>query len=95
MDVLTLLIILLVICVIVMGKIIWNLLKKQETAEDLVIGYNEYLNNLSQIIEISDEKLKKIDERGTFKSDDEVGFFFKVIQSIQELLNEFKIKNYE
>ena len=52
----------------------------------------KYLNKISQAIEISDEKLKKLDSQGRFKSDDEIGFFFKTVMTLQELLNEFKIK---
>lgn len=81
--------------VVGLGVFIWiirNLIKKQESAEDILVSYMEYLNNISTIIKISDEKLKEIDEKGTFKSDDEIGFFFQNIQAIQELLNDFKIK---
>ena len=35
---------------------------------------------------------KQIDNKGTFSSDDEVGFFFKSIQGIQEILNDFQVK---
>lgn len=83
------------IMVVGLGVFIWiirNLIKKQESAEDILVSYMEYLNNISTIIKISDEKLKEIDEKGTFKSDDEIGFFFQNIQAIQELLNDFKIK---
>ena len=34
----------------------------------------------------------KIDALGRFEADDEVGFFFKGIKQIQEILNEFKIR---
>ncbi len=33
--------------------------------------------------------------KGSFKSDDEVGFFFQQIQNIQTILNAFIIKNVE
>ena len=36
------------------------------------------------------EKLKEIDAKGSFESDDEVGFFFKHILFIQGELNKFK-----
>ena len=52
----------------------------------------KYLDKISQVIEISDKKLKKIDALGRFEADDEVGFFFKGIKQIQEILNEFKIR---
>jgi type II secretory pathway pseudopilin PulG len=69
-----------------------NLLKKNEKQEDILIGYLEYLDKLSKTIEASDKKLKEIDHSGTFKSDDEVGHFFKSIQQLQDILNDFKVK---
>ena len=38
------------------------------------------------------ENWNTIDEKGFFKTDDEIGFFFKTVMTLQELLNEFKIK---
>ena len=58
----------------VLGFTTFNLLRKNEKQEDILAGYITYLDQLSRIIEISDEKLKKIDERGIFKNDDEIGF---------------------
>tara|TARA_R110002020_G_scaffold138478_1_gene308621 strand:+ start:2200 stop:2484 length:285 start_codon:yes stop_codon:yes gene_type:complete len=69
-----------------------NLLKKNEKQEDILMGYIQYLDQISKTIEASDKKLKEIDNAGTFKSDDEVGHFFKAIQQIQNILNDFKVK---
>ena len=69
-----------------------NLLKKNEKQEDILMGYIQYLDQISKTIEASDKKLKEIDSAGTFKSDDEVGHFFKAIQQIQNILNDFKVK---
>jgi hypothetical protein len=52
-----------------------------------------YLNKISDIIEFSDKKLKEVDAKGSFESDDEIGFFFQSVKQIQETLNSFKIKN--
>jgi len=71
----------------------FNLLKKNEKQEDILAGYMEYLNKISGLIEFSDKKLKEVDRKGSFESDDEVGFFFQEIKQIQETLNAFKIKN--
>ena len=77
--------------VVILGFTTINLMRKQEKAEDVLISYMEYLDNLSRTIEVSDKKLKEIDRKGTFKSDDEVGFFFESIQQIQDILNDFKV----
>jgi len=79
---------------IILIFIVYNLLRKNEKQEDILAGYLQYLDQLSRAIEISDVKLKKLDERGVFKSDDEVGFFFANLQKIQNILNEFKLKKF-
>ena len=79
--------------VVVLGFTTFNLLKKNERQEDILAGYMEYLNKISGLIEFSDKKLKEVDHKGSFESDDEVGFFFQEIKQIQETLNAFKIKN--
>ena len=46
---------------------------------------NEYENiilNISNIIESIKLQLKTIDDKGTFESDDEVGFFFQEIKQL-------------
>jgi len=67
-------------------------MKKNEKQEDILSEYLNYLDRLSKTIDTSDKKLKEIDRAGTFKSDDEVGYFFKSIQGIQDILNDFKLK---
>jgi hypothetical protein len=79
--------------VVILGFTTFNLLKKNERQEDILAGYMEYLNKISGLIEFSDKKLKEVDRKGSFESDDEVGFFFQEIKQIQETLNAFKIKN--
>jgi len=81
------------ILVVAFGFTTFNLLKKNEKQEDILAGYMEYLNKISGLIEFSDKKLKEVDRKGSFESDDEVGFFFQEIKQIQETLNAFKIKN--
>jgi len=79
--------------VVVLGFTTFNLLKKNERQEDILAGYMEYLSRISGIIELSDKKLKEIDHKGSFESDDEIGFFFQSVKQLQEALNAFKIKN--
>ena len=79
--------------VIVLLFAVANLIRKNEKQEDILVEYMKYLNKISQAIEISDAKLKKLDSQGRFESDDEIGFFFKTVMVIQGMLNEFKIKD--
>jgi len=78
---------------IVLGFAVFNLMKKNEQQEDILVEYMKYLNKISKAIEVSDARLKKLDAQGRFKSDDEIGFFFKTVMTIQDLLNGFKIKD--
>ena len=88
----TIIISLLGILVVIFGFTTFNLLRKNEKQEDILISYLEYLDTISKVIEASDKKLKEIDHSGVFKSDDEVGQFFDSIKEIQDILNDFKVK---
>ena len=85
-------IIILSLIVIALSFTTYNLLKKNEKCEDVIKSYESYMINLTTTIEFADTKLKEIDSKGTFEGDDEVGFFFKTVQFIQEQLNNFKVK---
>jgi len=77
----------------VLGFTTYNLLKKNEAQEDILASYMTYLNKMSDIVDFSDKKMKEIDAKGSFKSDDEVGFFFEQIKALQDILNSFNVKN--
>ena len=79
------------VLVVALGFTTFNLLRKNEKQEDILAEYITYLDQLSRIIEISDEKLKKVDERGIFKSDDEIGFMYEQIKDLQRILSNFRI----
>ena len=85
-------IIILSVIIVVLGYTTWNLLVKNEKLEDTVVSYDEYFLELSKALDESDKRLKKIDERGLFKSDDEIGWFFTGVKEIQNSLNVFKLK---
>ena len=79
------------VLVVGLGFTTFNLLRKNEKQEDILAGYVTYLDQLSRIIELSDEKLKKIDERGVFKNDDEIGFMYEQIKELQRILSNFRV----
>ena len=68
-------IIILSLIIVVLSFTTYNLLKKNEKCEDVIKSYENYMINLSTTIEFSNKKLKEVDSKGTFDSDDEVGFF--------------------
>ena len=77
--------IVLIIIITILIFILYNLLKKNETLEDFITKQSDAVNNC-------DKRLKEIDDKGMFYADDQVGFFFKEVQKIQEALNEFMLK---
>tara|TARA_Y100001963_G_scaffold138290_1_gene202888 strand:- start:140 stop:421 length:282 start_codon:yes stop_codon:yes gene_type:complete len=83
--------IILLTLVLVFGYTTFNLFRKLERMEDIIDTYENWIDKISDNITSADNKLKQIDAKGTFKSDDEVGFFFKYIKDIQEQLE--KITN--
>jgi cbb3-type cytochrome oxidase subunit 3 len=88
MNYLTLILILIIILLVL---IVWNLLRKNEKQEDILASYLLYMDNLSKIVEHSADRLNKIDTKGSFKSDDEIGWFFEQILQIQGRLNKFRL----
>ena len=81
----------LAIACIVLAFTTYNLMVKNEKLEDIIHSYRDYISKLQTQITYTEEKVKKIDERSTFRSDDEIGWFFKNIKSLQESLSKFKI----
>ena len=86
------LVIILSLLVVVLGYTTFNLLKKNEKAEDAIISYQEYINGLGGTVEFINKRIDEIDSRGTFKSDDEVGFFFERLKMLNEMLKPYNIK---
>jgi len=71
--------------------IIWNLMRKNERLEDALNQRDQYIDNISIIMSESDRKIKEIDSKQIFESDDEIGWFFKGIKEIQALINEYNL----
>ena len=65
--------------------IIRNLILKNERLED-------FISKQSDAINACDQRLKQLDDKNIFYADDQIGWFFKELQKIQEALNEFTLK---
>ena len=76
--------------VVVLGFTTFNLLNKTEKYEDLAKYYAELFIQIDSFIELSNKRIQEIDEKGSFRSDDEIGWFFEQIKYIQEVFNKFK-----
>ena len=48
-----------------------------------ITQYEELILEIQQVIKFSTEKMKLVDSKGHFESDDEVGFFFEQLKQIQ------------
>jgi peptidoglycan hydrolase CwlO-like protein len=83
-------IIILGIMVVVLGYTTINLLVKNEKAEDIIVSQQKYISSISEIIKNSEKRIKEIDEKEIFKSDDEIGWFFNELKKIQNILSQYK-----
>ena len=84
--------IILSILVVILGFTTFNLLMKNEQAEDIIMSQDTFISKFMDTVNKADAKLKQIDHKGSFESDDEIGFFFKEVKNIQATLNEFNNK---
>jgi len=66
---------------VVTSLLLFYSLKRINQYEDLIIQFQ-------QIIEYSTGRMKQVDSKGSFESDDEVGFFFQQLKEIQLLLSD-------
>ena len=80
---------------IILGFMIYNLLRKLESQEDdiseLERSNEEFellFNDMKQSLNSSTSKMRQIDRLGSFESDDETGYVFKELKGIVEQLNE-------
>ena len=48
-----------------------------------ITQYEELILEIQQVIKFSTEKMKLVDSKGHYESDDETGFFFKQLKQIQ------------
>lgn len=76
----------------VFGYIIWNLSRKVAQLEQIATQQKIIIDSVSSIVDESDRMLKSVELTQAFQSDDQIGFFFKNLQNIQESLNHY-LKN--
>ena len=81
----------LVILVLVFGYTTWNLHRKVTKQEDIIEYQVGYLRNVAYLINESKIYVEQLDEKGAFRSDDEVGVFFNFMKEIQETINAYRL----
>ena len=62
------------------SELVYFSLRRINQYEGLIIEFQN-------IIEFATTKMKQVDARGHYESDDETGFFFQQLKELQELLN--------
>ena len=48
-----------------------------------ITQYEEFILQIQQVIKFATDKMKLVDAKGHYKSDDETGFFFEQLKQIQ------------
>lgn len=76
--------------VVIFGYTTFNLLRKNEKAEDIIVSQQKFINKVGEQVTFSEKRLEQIDKKGMFKSDDEIGWFFNEIKVLQKGLSQFK-----
>ena len=49
--------------------------------------YESLIEQFQRIVEFATQKMKQVDTRGHYASDDETGFFFKQLKDLQNLMD--------
>ena len=73
----------------IFGYIVWNLNQKVAKLEQIVTKQKIVIDSVTAIIEESNKQLAQADLTEAFKSDDQIGFFFRNLQNIQDSLNHY------
>ena len=81
--------IILFILIVVLGYTTYVQFRKVESCEDLVEGYEVWIDEFIKRVDIMEEQLKQIDSKGTFEADDEVGTFFISLKELQARIKNF------
>jgi len=74
------------------GFIIYNLNQKVIKLEQIATQQKIIIDNVAAIVDESNKQLNQVELTEAFKSDDQIGFFFRNLQNIQDSLNHY-LKN--
>lgn len=88
-------IIFLSVIVLALTYVVFNLNRKVVKQEDIIEYQIDYLRKVSFLIQESKIYVEQLDEKGMFRSDDEIGTFFNFMKEIQDTINTFQLpENY-
>ncbi len=89
------LIIILIAITIALSVGCFNLIKQNEQLEELVLFYQDKVDEIREMALQTEIELKELDIRGAFESDDEVGTTFQNIKAISTALSQNILEIYE
>jgi len=73
----------------IVGYIIWNLNAKVVKLEQIAAKQKIIIDSVAAIVEESNKQLHQVDLTEAFKADDQIGFFFRNLQNIQDSLSHY------
>lgn len=73
----------------IFGYIIWNLNQKVVKLEQIATKQKVIIDSVAAIVEESNKQLHQVDLTEAFKADDQIGFFFRNLQNIQDSLSHY------
>ena len=73
--------------------LIKRLLIKNEEQEEVLESYQIWNKKLHETITYCSNRIKQIDEKEIFASDDEIGWWFEEVKNMQTLLDQYKNEN--
>jgi hypothetical protein len=76
----------------IFGYVIWNLNQKVSKLEEIAVKQKHIIDSVTSIVDESNKQLQQVELTQAFQSDDQIGFFFKNLQNIQDSLN-YYLKN--
>jgi len=79
------------VVVLGLGYVVFNLNRKVIKQEDIIEYQVGYLRSVAYLINESKIYVEQLDEKGAFRSDDEVGVFFNFMKEIQETINDYRL----
>ena len=85
------LLILITLVALVFGYTTWNLHRKVVRQEEIIEYQVGYLRKVAYLISESKIYVEQLDEKGAFRSDDEVGVFFNFMKEIQDTINAYRL----
>ena len=72
-----------------------ELFEAAESRDKMIDSYEGFIQGFSDNLSAIDTQLTQLDNKGSFRADDEVGFVFTTIKLILDKLQEFNVNNAE